>query len=200
LERSVRELFGSAPVSLSRSAVGHHPGQATLYYRPRLSVVSSLYREPQVDSQSAIDAMLREAPPDYPHRFSPRVRRLLRPLMGQFLTLISTWLAAKIIDIPCEITTVSQVIRASAVDRIDLLKIDVEGAELEVLLGIAADDWPKIQAVAAEIHDLDNRVQTVRELLESAGFDRIEFSQEWPFEGTSVYMLDAKRTPDGPAT
>ncbi len=37
--------------------------------------------------------------------------------------------------------------------RIDLLKIDVEGAEVEILNGAAAASWQKIERVVVEIHD-----------------------------------------------
>jgi hypothetical protein len=33
-------------------------------------------------------------------------------------------------------------------------------------------------------------------MLESAGFPRISFSQEWPHEGTNIYMLEASRAVD----
>jgi hypothetical protein len=67
-----------------------------------------------------------------------------------------------------------------------------------VLRGIDAADWPRIRAVVAEVHDLDDRVDTIRRILESAGFDRIAVRQEWPFEGTIVYMLEPGRSADGP--
>ncbi|CAN0151235.1 unnamed protein product, partial [Ectocarpus sp. 13 AM-2016] len=51
------------------------------------------------------------------------------------------------------------------VDKIDLLKIDVEGAELDVLLGIEQQDWPKIKQVVAEVHPVGDRVTRACELL-----------------------------------
>ena len=33
--------------------------------------------------------------------------------------------------------------------QVQLLKIDVEGDELDVLMGLASQDWPKIQQVVA---------------------------------------------------
>ncbi|CAM9987276.1 unnamed protein product [Ectocarpus fasciculatus] len=57
------------------------------------------------------------------------------------------------------------------VDKIDLLKIDVEGAELDVLLGIEQQDWPKIKQVVAEVHPVGDRVTRIRELLRRHGYD-----------------------------
>ncbi len=54
--------------------------------------------------------------------------------------------------------------------RIDLVKIDVEGAELEVLEGIDEPDWPRIDAIVVEVHDVDGRLPAVERLLLRHGF------------------------------
>lgn len=54
--------------------------------------------------------------------------------------------------------------------RIDLLKIDVEGAELEVLHGLADHQWPGIARVVLEVQDLDDRLAAVVGLLGQRGF------------------------------
>jgi FkbM family methyltransferase len=54
--------------------------------------------------------------------------------------------------------------------RIDLVKVDVEGAELEVLRGIDDHDWPRIAAVVVEVHDVDGRLAEVERLLTRHGF------------------------------
>ena len=45
-------------------------------------------------------------------------------------------------------TTVSALISEHSLERVDLLKIDVEGAELDVLRGIDQKDWPTIRQVS----------------------------------------------------
>jgi FkbM family methyltransferase len=52
---------------------------------------------------------------------------------------------------------------------VDLLKIDVEGAELEVLQGIDDPHWPLIGQVLLEVQDLDGRLAAVCELLQRHG-------------------------------
>jgi FkbM family methyltransferase len=54
--------------------------------------------------------------------------------------------------------------------RIDLVKIDVEGAELEVLQGIDDHDWPRIDAVVVEVHDVGGRLSMIERLLLRYGF------------------------------
>src|SRR6185503_18942728 len=71
----------------------------------------------------------------------------------------------------CQLKTLSEVIRDEGVTKIDLLKIDVEKGELEVLAGINDDDWPKIDQIVMEVHDLDGRVRKVTEMLSRHGFE-----------------------------
>ncbi len=196
LERNVRESFGAAPVSLRCCAVGERSGQATLKYFPRASTMSSLCGEPLLDAQSLIDGMLADAPAGSRRRLPAPVLRRLRPLISKVLKVVFWWMAARVEEIPCELTTVSQVISRAVVDKVDLLKIDVEGFELDVLRGIEPGDWPKIRAITAEIHDHDDSRQKILDLLHSVDFDQIEIDQDWPLVGTSIYMLNARRVAD----
>ena len=72
------------------------------------------------------------------------------------------------------ITTLSAAMAAEQVDRVDVLKIDAEGDELEVLRGVDTKDWPRIGAVVVEVHDIDGRLGSAVSVLASVGgFDRI---------------------------
>ncbi len=68
-----------------------------------------------------------------------------------------------------DVVRLSQVLPPHA-SRIDLVKVDVEGAELEVLRGIDDHDWPRIAAVVVEVHDVDGRLAEVERLLTRRGF------------------------------
>jgi FkbM family methyltransferase len=58
----------------------------------------------------------------------------------------------------CEQLTVSSLLRAHAAAgaRVHLLKVDVEGDELEVLRGVDARDWPRICQCVVEVHDVED--------------------------------------------
>lgn len=49
----------------------------------------------------------------------------------------------------CQLCTVSDLIQEHGLPRVDLLKIDVERAELDVLRGVAPAHWPLIHQVTA---------------------------------------------------
>jgi FkbM family methyltransferase len=197
LKRNVEELFPEAPVRLFRVALANRHGTATLYHRPRLSVTSSLYREAGGDPGSLVRGMVCEPPDRYRNLFPYWLRRLPPQQRAWILRALARWSQAEVVETPCAVTTVSAVVKEHGIDRIDFLKVDVEGAELEVLRGIRPEDWAKIDRLAVEVHDVDGRVQAMRAILRSAGFTEIHVDQEWPFQGTDIYMLHAARTAAG---
>ncbi|HSF38963.1 MAG TPA: amino acid adenylation domain-containing protein [Thermoanaerobaculia bacterium] len=91
----------------------------------------------------------------------------------------------------------SEVIREQGVEHIDLLKIDVQRAEMDVLLGLDDDDWPRIDQVVLEVHDgageaTAGRVDQIRALLEPRGF-RVVAEQDELLAGTDRYNVYAVR-------
>jgi FkbM family methyltransferase len=73
-------------------------------------------------------------------------------------------------SIECSVRTLRQALEGHSVDRIDLLKIDVEKAEWQVLQGIDDELWQQIDQVVMEVHDIDGRVADCVCLLECKGF------------------------------
>ncbi|MCX4247332.1 amino acid adenylation domain-containing protein [Paraliomyxa miuraensis] len=97
----------------------------------------------------------------------------------------------------------SDVVRNEGIDRIDLLKIDVQRAELDVLHGIDDEHWPMIRQVVMEVHDghghaTEGRLRAVAELLEARGFAVIT-EQDPLLRGTDRHNLFAHR-PSAPVT
>jgi len=99
-------------------------------------------------------------------------------------------------EYPVRLCTLSQVIRQEGVERIDLLKVDVEKSELEVLAGLDEGDWPKVRQVAMEVHDSDGRLERARALLEAHGF-RVVVEQDAALAGTNLYDVYAVRPSAG---
>ncbi len=96
------------------------------------------------------------------------------------------------ISVLCNLKTISHVMREEGVERIDLLKIDVEKSELDVLRGIARDDWPKIRQVVIEAHDVTGQLQQVTQLLRDQGF-KVLAEQDNYLRGSSLYNVYASR-------
>ncbi|MHA4812573.1 amino acid adenylation domain-containing protein, partial [Flavitalea flava] len=70
----------------------------------------------------------------------------------------------------CQAKTLSQIIQEEKMDKIDLLKVDVENSEDLVLDGILDRDWAKIESLVLEVHDTDGRLSRVTDKLRQRGF------------------------------
>ncbi|WP_394839104.1 FkbM family methyltransferase [Pendulispora rubella] len=86
----------------------------------------------------------------------------------------------------------SDVIREQRVERIDLIKIDVQKCELEVIEGIDDEHWPMIRQVVLEAHDADGRVEVLRSRLAQHGF-KVTVQQDELYAGTNIHNLYAVR-------
>ncbi len=98
----------------------------------------------------------------------------------------------KSLQFSCQLRPLSQIIQEQKITHIDLMKIDVQKSELDVLRGIAADDWNKIASIVMEVHDTENRLQTVAQLLQSHGY-RVEIQQDELYKGSVIYLVYANR-------
>jgi FkbM family methyltransferase len=94
--------------------------------------------------------------------------------------------------IVCRLKTLSEIIREEGIERIDLLKIDVEKSEADVLAGIAVDDWQKIQQIVIEAHDVNGQLALLTQLLRDHGY-RVIAEQDEYLRGSSLYNVYATR-------
>lgn len=77
--------------------------------------------------------------------------------------------------------TLSTWMKTHGIDRVDLLKIDVEGSELDILRGIKSNDWQKIDRIVLEV---EQNHEIIIALLEQHGYSIHELKHE-----------DMKKTP-----
>lgn len=94
----------------------------------------------------------------------------------------------------CELRTLSEVIDAEEIERVDLLKVDVEKAELDVLLGIEPRHWDRIDQVVVEVHDVDGRLATITNLLTGEGFS-VKVGHDDVIGETAISNVYAVRRP-----
>lgn len=75
----------------------------------------------------------------------------------------------KMISVPA--LSLSDFLKQNKLIRISLLKMDIEGAEYEVLENLAKEDWRKFENILLEYHDLpDKNHQQLAELIRRNGF------------------------------
>jgi FkbM family methyltransferase len=125
-------------------------------------------------------------------------RTLERPIASLPSAGASRWVFERSIGatrLQCRLSTLSRVAVEHGVQRIDLLKVDVEGAELDVLRGVGPEDWPRIRQVALEGHDDGGRLQAIEALLRDAGFSAIQVERPDTAQerGLNNFMLRAVR-------
>lgn len=174
----IRELLERNLAPIDRCIV--HPyglaarsARATITYYPNADAMSGLFADPERDSALA-EQCIRNVGFE-PAAAAEAVRERYRP---EALT--------------CDLRTLSSTLAEEAIEVVDLLKVDVERAELEVLSGIDEEDWPRIRQVVAEVHDQGDRVETIHSLLRRRGFN-VVVGQDSGMSGTDVHMLYARR-------
>jgi len=161
------------------NCIPHHYGLSdasrsdTIVYYPDLWALSGSYADPDADR--------------------PRLARALRNLgASEEQATEGTKELFTATELPCELRTVSDVLRDEGIDRVDLLKLDVEMAELDVLKGIEDEDWPAIRQVAGELHLEEDGRGRFAAMLRERGFD-VAVTQEPSMEGTPVHLFYAVR-------
>ena len=100
--------------------------------------------------------------------------------------------------VECEMRSLSQVIAEQGVDRIDLLKIDVEKGELDVLAGIEEQDWDKIRQLMVGVYDVDGRADGISAMLRRRGYT-VSFEQDSMLAETPYRNIFATRGGGGVA-
>jgi len=94
---------------------------------------------------------------------------------------------------PCRVRRLSRVCSELGVKVIDLLKIDVQKAELEVLEGIETSDWPKVRQLVIEVHDIGDRLTKITDLLRAREYN-IQIGEQAPIHrNTVVHFIYATR-------
>ena len=97
-------------------------------------------------------------------------------------------------EVLCQIRTISSIIQQEKIERINLLKIDVEKSELDVLKGIEKQDWKKIDQIIIEVHNKNNKLSTIKSLLLEKEYT-VKVQQEKNLTDTGLYVLHAIRKP-----
>jgi len=146
--------------------------RASVTYYPKMSAMSGVYADKEADEQIVRDFLT--------HQNGLAAEYADELLAGRF--------NSETFD--CELKRLSDVIREHDIERIDLLKIDVEKSELDVLKGVDEEDWKKIEQIVVEVHDVNGRVAHVVELLKRHGYT-VAVEQEEDLTQSGLYNIYA---------
>jgi amino acid adenylation domain-containing protein/FkbM family methyltransferase len=152
------EAWGSAvkclPFGLSRDNKS-----AELTFFQGLSLLSGFYADAKTEREVVKNYVLNQQEPDANDR---------EHAVADIGALIDDRLQSRIVT--AQLRTLSSVMLEEGIQQIDLLKINVEKSELDVLMGIASNDWPKIRQLVIEV-DQQGNLSPITSLLEQHGFE-----------------------------
>lgn len=98
-------------------------------------------------------------------------------------------------EVRAPVATLGQMLKRNHIARVDLLKIDVEGAELDVLLGLDADTWPRVQQVVMETHNRQGMRAKIEHLLTHHGLNQIAVTKQRALDnGLDSVIMMARRS------
>jgi FkbM family methyltransferase len=162
-------------VTVLCSAMGNSNGEIDFTFYPHNSVMSGRFADPEADV-AVLKGYLLTAPD------AQDGKPLDRMVAGR--------LDAEPRRVP--VTTLAKAAAEHGLDRIDLLKIDVEKAEMEVLDGVGDALWPRVGQVVMEVHDIDGRLGAAVAFLQERGFT-VRFDQDPRLALTPCFSVYAHR-------
>jgi FkbM family methyltransferase len=184
------EAFGRDQIIAHQLALGARREKATFTYFPLLSVLSTRFPD-RIKGQAklAIEGVFNSA------QLTPRAgwfRRAPRPLRRAVIAVFARVLFTSR-RVTCSVETLQEQFKELSIARLALLKIDAEGAEMDVLKGLGEEDWPKIAHIVVEVHDESGRLKAMQGLLRNHGFNQIVVEEEPDTGGFGIYLLWASR-------
>ncbi|WP_410671786.1 FkbM family methyltransferase [Amycolatopsis sp. cmx-4-68] len=160
-------------------------------YFPGATIFSSSWRdEGNVEAErrrvtASIVEMIRQG------GLGPAARRVpapvLRGLVGRKLRVMRQLETHRV-----RVRPLSPVLDEEGIDRVDLLKVDVEGAELDVLRGIEDRHWPLVRQAVVEVERWGENRDRVREVFTVRGF-AVEVVQDAVQRAADIGMVFALR-------
>ncbi|WP_331732563.1 FkbM family methyltransferase (plasmid) [Streptomyces sp. NBC_00015] len=173
---------GCFNVTVRAQGLSDHAGDAEITWYPRSSGMSSLHAS-HTDEQDTLRAIIS-------NQLAHGAITNGEELRGLTDDLVDSKLVGQ--RLPCSLVRLSDVLSTEASSTVDLLKVDVQKAELEVLAGIDDEHWPRIKQIVAEVHDIDDRLEQMTRLLTKHGY-AVHTDQDEMFTGSAVYYLYARR-------
>ncbi len=160
-------------VTICRKALGSEAARRQFSYYPNVPSQSGLYADPRTDRESTIAYLINSG------------------ATREDAEYLSEGAHTAIVE-PVEVETLSAVLSQHDLAVVDLLKIDVERAELDVLNGIRDDHWNAIRAIIMEVHDEDDRLRRSERMLSDRGYS-VSIEQVPWLANSRLFNLAARR-------
>jgi amino acid adenylation domain-containing protein/FkbM family methyltransferase len=173
------KLYGSE-VRVFNCGLSNEAKRTPFTFFPGFSLLSGFYADAQADKEVVKTFMLNQ------HRAGLAE---MAELVEQADAILAKRFTPQSFD--AELRTMSSIIEQEDLERIDLLKINVEKSELDVLSGIKDHDWQKIKQIVLEV-DVKENLPIITDLLERHGYE-YAVEQDHLLEGTSLCYVYAIR-------
>jgi FkbM family methyltransferase len=183
------ELHNDHEIIPLNIGVSDKKDQAVFTYFPNTPALSTLHPQQWDENPGAFKEAVKGT-----MRNPPKSMIWMRFIPTMFAGVIASHLVKGKKQVTCELKPLSDVIDEFQLNKIDLLKIDCEGAEWSVLQGIKEHHWPMIQSMVIEVHDADGRLEMVKNLLGQKGFTKLIVEREQGLETTLLNNVFALRS------
>jgi FkbM family methyltransferase len=180
--------FGEGRITTLPYGVSNENSTATFTYFPNTPALSTLHPEQWDDNPGAFKEAVRGTMVN-----PPEGMKWMKLIPSAFSGLIASYLVKGKKQVTCQLKTLSSIIEENNIQKIDLLKIDCEGAEWDVLEGIKEEHWAMIKSIVIEVHDIAGRFEKVNHLLKEKGFMKLHSESEKGLENTALYNIFALR-------
>jgi FkbM family methyltransferase len=190
LERNAGDFFDGHLTALP-FGLAADDGELDFSYFPAATIFSSSFRDQgNVEAErlrvtATVVEMIRRG------GLGPVLRRVpapvLRGLVGRRLRVMRQIETHRV-----HVRPLSAVLEEQSIEQVDLLKVDVEGAELDVLRGIEDRHWPLVRQAVVEIEGWQRNRDTVREVFTAHGF-RVNAEQDPIQQAADIGMVYAVR-------
>lgn len=164
-------------IKVFNCAIGKGSGTISYTYYPKNTAMSGAFADQTEDRETLASYFAAQRNDENNEDLSAMIAEVLE---GQTLE--------------CEMHTLAELLQKEDVSQIDLLKIDVEKAELDVLNGIDAELWNKVQQMVVEVHDINNRLALIEDMLKQRGFNTLTDRNDDMTE-TNMFTVYASRQP-----
>lgn len=175
-----RNLRGFPAAEVIPAAVGRSSEIAAFTYYPHFSIMSGRYCDQARDMETVRAYARWEA-------------RLLSAEEQAFYELTLDEVLGSRFDAQprqVQVARLSEIIEATGLTVIDLLKIDAEGSELDALTGIDEEDWGKVRNVVLEVDEKHVALADALDILQAHGM-RCVTRQLEAYLGTGLQLVYA---------